>query len=284
MITKIESYVALFFIYSIAGWIMETVNISLRNKKFTNRGFLIGPYCPIYGCGVVLITILLQKYHNDIPATFFLSMMICGTLEYVTSYIMEKIFKARWWDYSSRKFNINGRICLETLIPFGIAGTAITMWVNPFFLKYVNMVPAIAMHIILGMLSVIFIVDVSVSFKVILNLKEMSKEFKDNTDEISDKVKKIVSKKMVPYIRLVNAFPGIKENVLYEKWEEIKQKVEESKKEIRIKIDSSREELKAKVEKSREKFKNNIDSSKAEIRGKIGRSKEDIKKLYRKKK
>ena len=284
MITQIENYIALFFIYSFLGWLMESIKLSIPSKKFINRGFLIGPYCPIYGCGVVLITILLQKYHDDIPATFFLSMMICGTLEYATSYIMEKIFKARWWDYSARRFNINGRICLETLIPFGIAGTAITMWGNPFFLKYINMVPSMAMHIILGILSVIFVVDVGVSFKIILNLKEMSKEFKDNTNEISDKVKKIVRKKMVLYRRLVRSFPRIKENVLYEKWEEIKQRVEESKEEMRMKINSSREELRTKVEISKEKFKNNIDSSKAEIRGKIGNYKKDLEKLYRKKK
>lgn len=284
MITQIEIYIALFFIYSFLGWLMESIKLSILSKKFINRGFLIGPYCPIYGCGVVLISILLQKYHNDIPATFFLSMLICGTLEYATSYIMEKIFKARWWDYSERKFNINGRICLETLIPFGIAGTAITIWVNPFFLKYINMVPPIAMHIILGVLSVIFIVDTGVSFKIIFNLKEMSKEFKDNTNEISDKVKKIISKKMLPYRRLVDSFPRIKENVLYEKWEEMKKKIEESKEEFRMKINSSREELKAKVEISREKFRNNIDSSKAEIRGKIGNSKEKFEKLSRKRK
>lgn len=241
MITQIENYIALFFIYSIAGWIMESVSISMRNKKITNRGFLIGPYCPIYGCGVVLITFLLQKYHDDIPATFFLSILICGTLEYATSFIMEKIFKARWWDYSSRKFNINGRICLETLIPFGIAGTAITIWINPFLLKYINMVPPMAMHIILVVISIFFIADIAVSFKIILNLKEMSKEFKDNTDEISDKVKKIVRKKMVLYRRLVRAFPRIKENVKFSKWEDIKRKIEESKEEFHMKIDNSKE-------------------------------------------
>lgn len=154
---------------------------------------------------------------------------------------MEKIFKARWWDYSARKFNINGRICLETLIPFGIAGTVITIWVNPFLLKYINMVPPMAMHIILVVISIFFIADIAVSFKIILNLKEMSKEFKDNTDEISDRVKKIVRKKMVLYRRLVRAFPRIKENVLYEKWEDIKKKIEESREEIRMKIDNSKE-------------------------------------------
>ena len=272
MIIQIEQYIALFFIYSIAGWIMESVSISIRNKKVTNRGFLIGPYCPIYGCGVVLITILLQKYHDDIPATFFLSILICGTLEYATSYFMEKIFKARWWDYSTRKFNINGRICLETLVPFGIAGTVITIWINPFLLKYINMVPTLAMHIILGIISILFIADSIVSFKIILNLKEMSKEFKDNTDEISNKVKRIIRRKMVLYRRLVRAFPRIRDNVLYDKWDAMKKKIEESKEEIANKIDNSKAEI-----------KNRIDLSKAEIRGRIDTTKNNYQRLHRKK-
>lgn len=232
MIIKIEQYISLFYIYSIAGWLMESIKISIKDKKLVDRGFLFGPYCPIYGSGVVLITILLQKYHDDIPATFFLSMLICGTLEYVTSYIMEKIFKARWWDYSARKFNINGRICLETLIPFGIAGTSITIWLNPFIIKQLDIVPPLVMHITLGVISVLFIVDLVVSFKIILNLKEMNKEFKDNTNEISEKVKRIVSKQLFPYRRLVNAFPRIKENVKFSSWEDIKKKIEESKEEL----------------------------------------------------
>ena len=272
MIIQIEQYIALFFIYSIAGWIMESVSISIRNKKVTNRGFLIGPYCPIYGCGVVLITILLQKYHDDIPATFFLSILICGTLEYATSYFMDKIFKARWWDYSARKFNINGRICLETLIPFGIAGTVITIWINPFLIKYINMVPTLAMHIILGIISILFIADSIVSFKIILNLKEMSKEFKDNTDEISNKVKRIIRRKMVLYRRLVRAFPRIRDNVLYDKWDAMKKKIEESKEEIANKIDNSKAEI-----------KNRIDLSKAEIRGRIDTTKNNYQRLHRKK-
>lgn len=232
MITQIEKYIAIFFVYSFLGWGMESVRLSIKNKKFINRGFLIGPYCPIYGVGVLLITILLQKYKDDIWITFFMSLLICGTLEYLTSYVMEKLFKARWWDYSQRKFNINGRICLETLIPFGIGGTFIVFVSNPFLLKYINMIPNFAMHIFVIIFSVIYIADFVVSFKIILNLKDMSKEFKDNTVEISDKVKKIIRKKYRGYRRLVNSFPRIKDNVLYEKWEEMKKRIEESKEEF----------------------------------------------------
>lgn len=273
MIIEIEKYIALFFIYSIAGWLMESLGDTVKKKRFVNRGFLIGPYCPIYGAGVLLITILLAKYSDDIWIVFFMSLLICGTLEYLTSYVMEKIFKARWWDYSNNKFNINGRICLETLIPFGIAGTFIIYVANPFFLKYIEMIPETLMHILTGTFMAIYIIDVIVSFKIILNLKEMSKEFKDNTIEISEKVKKIIKRKYILYRRLVRAFPRIKENVLYSKWDEIKKKIEESKEEVFTKIDNSKEEIRAR-----------IDSSKAEIVGIIDTSKQNFQKLYRKKK
>lgn len=272
MIIKIEQYIALFFIYSFAGWLMETVQISIREKKFINRGFLIGPYCPIYGCGVLLITFLLQKYSYDIPLTFILSILICGILEYMTSYIMEKLFKARWWDYSSRKFNINGRICLETLIPFGIAGTFILYIANPFLLKYIQMIPNIVMHICTIIFLGVYITDMIISFKIILNLKEMTREFKDSTVEISARVKKIIKKKYRLYRRLVHAFPRIKNNVLYDKWDAMKKKIEESKEEIAIKIDNSKEEI-----------KNRIDNSKAEIRVKLDTTRQNYQKLHRKK-
>ena len=222
MIREIEMYIMLFFIYSLAGWLIEMIPATIREKKFVDRGFLVGPYCPIYGCGVILITLLLQKYADDVVVTFFLSVIICGTLEYLTSYIMEKIFKARWWDYSNNKFNINGRICLETLVPFGIGGV---------------------------------LVYCIVSFKIILNLKEMTKELKDNTAEISDKVKRIILNKLGPYKRLVNAFPRVKENVKFSKWDDIKKKIEESTRGIKEKIDNSKVEIGEMIDNSKKTLK-----------------------------
>ena len=261
MIREIEQYIALFFIYSFAGWLMEVIRVSKKEKKFVDRGFLIGPYCPIYGYGVLLITILLRKYTDDIIVTFFMSLIICGILEYLTSYLMEKIFKARWWDYSDRKFNINGRICLENLIPFGIGGCIIVYIINPFLLGIIDFVPDIIMHILLTFLLIGYITDLIVSLKIILNLKIVKKELKDNTDEISEKVKKIILRKSRLYRRLVNAFPRIKDNVKFYNWGEIKKKLEESKNEWRAKFDNS----------------------KAEIRGILDNSKQNFQKLYKKK-
>ena len=218
MIRNIEIYFLLFFIYSILGWTMEVIRVLIHEGKFVNRGFLIGPYCPIYGYGVLLLTFLLKKYQNDIVATFIFSILICGLLEYFTSYFMEKIFHARWWDYSKRKFNINGRICLETLIPFGIMGCAILYITNPVILNLLNKIPDLVLHIISIFLFVCYIIDNIVSGKIIANLKEMSVNVRDNTEEISEKVKKIISQKSGLHRRLVKAFPLIKPKVNIKEW------------------------------------------------------------------
>ncbi len=245
----IEQLLALYYIYSVAGWIMETVSVSIQKRKFVDRGFLIGPYCPIYGTGVVAITVLLKKYSDDVVATFFMSIIICGILEYMTSYFMEKIFKARWWDYTNRKFNINGRVCLQNLVIFGILGTFIVFVANPFLIKYINMIPITTLHIILGIFSFIFLLDTIVSYKLIFELKDISRELKDNTIEISEKVKKrIRSWKIGLYRRFVRAFPRIKDYVRYNRWEEIKKKIEESKEGIKEKIVESTSEIKEKIQ------------------------------------
>lgn len=191
MIKNIEIYILIFFIYAFAGWVLESVGgiFNPKVKKFVNRGFLIGPYCPVYGIGVVLVSILLKKYTNDIPALFFLSILICGTLEYFTGYIMEKLFNARWWDYSKNKFNINGRVCLETLVPFGIVATLIINKINPLVLEYLNELSNVTLHIISGILSITFIIDFIISFRIILSFKGEIHESKDNTEEIVSKVK-----------------------------------------------------------------------------------------------
>ena len=185
----LEYLVLIFFTYSFAGWFMESVGGIAKEKKFINRGFLIGPYCPVYGIGVVGISVFLQKYQADIPVVFVLSTVICGTLEYFTSYIMEKLFNARWWDYHNKKFNINGRICLETLLPFGIGGTLILCYINPILYSCFDNISAITLNIIVIFLCVLFAIDFIVSFCIISSFKGEIYTKKDNTEEISNKVK-----------------------------------------------------------------------------------------------
>lgn len=208
-------YFFLFLIYSIMGWCMEVINGCVQTKKFVNRGFLIGPYCPIYGWGGVLITFFLKDYTQYPFAIFCSSIVICGVLEYCTSYVMEKIFKARWWDYKKRKFNINGRVCLETIIPFGLLSCMILYLTNPLFIGLLDKIEESRLQTIFLICLGIFVTDTIISFTVISKLRKTVKqvnknETEDNTEEITKKVKEILlGSKSILDRRLIKAFPKI---------------------------------------------------------------------------
>ena len=193
----------LFLMYSFTGWVIEVIGKLIEKGKFVNRGFLVGPYCPIYGVGCISMILLLNRYINDPFTLFIMSILLFSFLEYFTSYFMEKIFKIRWWDYSRRKFNINGRICLETMIPFGCGGMLIMYVVNPFFLKLLSHIPSTAL---------VFVFDLCMSTKVIFNLKSTVRNIKkDATEEITAKVKDfIMNNAKYAKKRLVKAFPKLK--------------------------------------------------------------------------
>lgn len=211
MFHSIEIYILLFFTYAILGWLMEVGCKLVETKKFINRGFLIGPYCPIYGWGAIIITLLLNKYLADPIALFIMAIVICSIIEYATSYFMEKIYHARWWDYSRRKYNINGRICLETMIPFGILGVLIMYFANPFFTGIYEKIPENALTVICSFLVIVFLIDNIISSHIISTIKvEGIKAGKDNTKEITEKVKQILQSKSFLHKRLINAFPDIK--------------------------------------------------------------------------
>ncbi len=201
----------LFIIYSFLGWAVEVLDSFYNLKKFVNRGFLIGPYCPIYGVGLLIIIHFLKSYTDSYLVVFVMSMFICMILEYFTSYIMEKLFNARWWDYSDKKYNINGRICLETTIPFGLGGMAIMYIVNPLLERVLKSLSNNILIIISIVLFVIFLVDLIISLIVILRVKDISiKKIRDNTEEINRRVINYLIKKSSLNKRLIMSFPRLR--------------------------------------------------------------------------
>ena len=128
---------------------------------------------------------------------------------------MEKLFNARWWDYSEKKFNINGRICLETTIPFGLGGMFVMYIVNPFIEKILNMLSKNTLVIVGIILMIIFVIDLIVSLITILKVKNIKIEkIKDNTEEINKKVREYLTKKSIFTKRLVDSFPNFKFNII----------------------------------------------------------------------
>ena len=201
---------SLFIIYSFIGWCIEVIACSYTKKRFINRGFLIGPYCPIYGVSALIMVVLLNKYKEDISVLFWMSFIVCSIIEYVTSYIMEKLFNARWWDYSKKMFNVNGRICLKNGILFGILGVLLIRYINNFLVNNLQVLPNNIFYILNLILFICFIIDLFISFNVICKLKKTTEIIKkDYTEEITEKVKEIVSKGSFLSRRLINAFPTL---------------------------------------------------------------------------
>lgn len=133
----ISRYFVYFMIFSCMGWIYETIFCTVQNKEWRNRGFLYGPVCPIYGVGAVAIMALVEWFDREMQVSctwwqvFFIAFFGSIVLEYVTSWGLEKLFHAYWWDYSDVPFNINGRVCLPASVGFGVAGLLVIYVIVP---------------------------------------------------------------------------------------------------------------------------------------------------------
>lgn len=205
---EIQKYFIIFIIYSMIGWVIEGIETYPQYKRFYNRGFLIGPYCPIYGVGSVLMTILLERYYDDWFVVFIMAILICSILEYVTSWIMEKMFHARWWDYSDEKFNINGRINLRNSVLFGIGGLIIIYVTNPSIFYTLNHISIRFVHVITGIMAGLIMSDTIVSMRIMFKIKSIVKKVvKDSSLEIRTKIMNIIKEKSYPIRRMIMAFP-----------------------------------------------------------------------------
>lgn len=162
MLDALVLYWLSFLVYSIFGWAFEEVFCSIGERRVVNRGFLNGPYCPIYGAGALAAYVLLAnlvQLHNPL-AIFAISGVVCCAIEYATSYILERHFHARWWDYSNRFLNLNGRICLAGGTLFGIACTLVVLFVQPLLFTLLGSVPVVMLYVLAGISFGIFVFDI----------------------------------------------------------------------------------------------------------------------------
>ena len=174
-----------FICYSFIGWLLEVVVSLIERHRFVNRGFLIGPLCPIYGTGALLITFCLGSVKNPL-AIFATSILLSAILEYFTSYLMEKLFHVRWWDYSRKPFNLHGRICLESLIIFGLSGLLIVTVVSPFFYQCFSALPLPLLYTLTAVLFLVLLADFIISLYFIKGFRvTVGIAAKDATIEIS---------------------------------------------------------------------------------------------------
>ena len=186
-----RDYLIYFFIYAFIGWVVEVSYHAVTKGKFINRGFLAGPYCPIYGFGAISVIYFLTDIAEKNKLVLFLGSMFIATLiEFVAGFLLEKIFHERWWDYSDRKLNIGGYVCLEFSVIWGMFCFLLYEAVHPLIRKLVGLVPdAFIKYLGIG-LVIIMTLDL---IATIVTLIGLNKEFK-SIDKISRDIKKVSDK------------------------------------------------------------------------------------------
>ena len=179
-------------IYSIIGWVYESTICSIGQRKLINRGFLNGPYCPIYGTGAVLVLLVLGRIQNPV-LLFFAGAVLTCSLEYLTSWLMEKLFHARWWDYSKRKFNIGGRVCLIGAVVFGAFSVVLILVLHPWVKSLTDRLTDTALTWICAILLVGIVSDLIVTVKGLLGTHAVFAEYavllQQKRRELSEKLR-----------------------------------------------------------------------------------------------
>ena len=246
--------ILLFFAYAFLGWCIEVTLKFFQFHRFINRGFLTGPWLPIYGSGAALITVVIKglaPLEFSVGTTFAVSFLLCGFLEYMTSYVLEKRFHARWWDYSQKPMNLHGRVWIGNLILFGLGGVVIVYLINPLLLRLSEHMSFPLREIIALSLSVVFVADYVMSHFV-LKLVKTSVELSeaDDTEAISKEVRLLLSDRSVFHRRFAEAYP----EVIY-KTERIAKRMEE----IRLETERLRQEAEERVAQMRLEVAENLE-------------------------
>jgi uncharacterized membrane protein len=214
----ISRYICLFFVYSVLGWVYESIFCTIKLGKWSNRGFLFGPACPIYGCGAVAISLIMKALPpmsaghgwQDVLRIFLISMFGSMILEYVTSWLLEVLFHASWWDYSDMPLNLNGRISLFTSMGFGAAGPIVIYYIVPPFEQGMDMLPALLVEFLSLVAVAVTVSDLTLTVAALTDFErrvsEAEAEFNGRMDALVEDVQRSMNKAHQSAVRRVKNF------------------------------------------------------------------------------
>ena len=241
--------VLLFFAFSILGWCIEVTLKYFEFHRFINRGFLTGPWLPIYGSGAALITLVvggLAPLESSLGTTFLASFVLCGLVEYGTSWFMEKRFHARWWDYSKKPMNLHGRVWIGNLILFGLGGVLIIKLLDPLLLELFARISLPARECLAGGLSAVFLADYGMSHFVLKLVKTgVENSRADSTEQISREVHLLLHDRSYFHRRFAEAYPEViyKTERIAARMEAVRAETERLHRQAEQRLDDAREQL-----------------------------------------
>lgn len=176
-----------YVIYSFFGWCVEVAYAYKNNKKFINRGFLHGPLCPIYGACILSIIILLSNFKGNLFELLIIATLFTSVIEYLTGFLLEKIFKTKYWDYTEDPFNLNGRICLHFSIMWGAASVAVVRIVHPFVSTILGQIPYPLVPVLFFIVLTYLILDFHFTLKALIDFSKITNVFQIDTGAIASK-------------------------------------------------------------------------------------------------
>lgn len=169
----ITQWLFFFYFYCFFGWIFESTYVSIKSRRFVNRGFMRGPFLPIYGSGAIMMLVVSMPFQDNLILTYLAGCLGATILELVTGMAMESLFKMRYWDYSNQKFNYKGHICLSSTIAWGFLTILMTEFLHKGVEKLILAVPYGIVTALTAVVSVYIIIDFTLSFKTALDLRDL---------------------------------------------------------------------------------------------------------------
>ncbi len=172
-----------FAVYCFFGWIFESTYVSLKKLKFTNRGFLYGPFLPIYGSGAIMLLFATLPVRDSYILTFLFGMVAATLLEYVTGVIMEAVFKVRYWDYSNQPLNFQGQICLGSSLAWGVMGVLLVNVIHKPVEHLILSLPGNLTQLLAFLFVIVFAADFTLSVREALDIRSLvAKALRENED------------------------------------------------------------------------------------------------------
>ncbi|MCM1153813.1 MAG: hypothetical protein NC314_11860 [Roseburia sp.] len=162
-----------FYTYCFLGWCFESTYVSIKDRKLINRGFMRGPFLPLYGSGAIMMFVVSMPFQDNVVLTYFAGCVGATVLEYVTAVAMEALFKVRYWDYSDKKFNFQGRICLGSTIAWGFLTILMTRVIHRPIEQFVLSIPNTLLTYLTWILTIYIVADFALSFKTAMDLRNI---------------------------------------------------------------------------------------------------------------
>ena len=250
-----------FIIYAFLGWILETVYCSVRERRFVARGFLYGPICPIYGVGVLMMLCWFAPFTGQ-PLLFYMVATVCmSAWEYLVGWLLETTTHIKYWDYSTRKFNLLGRICLSISLTWGVLAYLVIFWIHPVVAGLVERLSAFTVHVAAGVLLALLLADAAATIRELALLTAMLRKLTRMGEELQ--------------VQLALSRAELSDR-LDEAREVLSDRLDDAKESISDRLDSAKESISDRLDGAKESISGRLDDAKESISDRLDDAKESI--------